>query len=223
MTVATHNSKVASPTPSPPTQAAPICSVASDSAPTNSLPAETVPADSEAAGPVPTVLVPAEPPIATMNQYPNGDFRNSSRETVRDIQSTIMVNWLRQMQMEKLWSVGSPGEGVILKKDRDSYVCCPETLKDHSPLFYNQVVGMNVRVCSNFHSAQMNAANKSQVYHHSEHSCHKSVLGAALGRLCPSHRRPPITSLTFRGSSIWMQETPLWGIHKRPTTSRCLG
>lgn len=176
------------PTPCLPKQATATSSSASGSASAPSLPTGTVPAVSDTVSSVPTVPVHREPPILTLDQYPRGDFRNSSRENVRDIQSTIMVNWLRQMQMEKLWSVGSPGEGVILKKDRDSFVCCPETLKDHSPVFYHQVVGMNVRVCSNFPSAHMNSANKLLVCHHGEHPSHKSVLGAALRRLCPSHR-----------------------------------
>lgn len=79
-------------------------------------------------------------------QYPEGDFRNSSQEAVRDIQSTIMVNWLRQTQMERLWSGTLPGEGAVLKKGRGSFTCCPETLKNDSSEFYHQIVAMNVRV-----------------------------------------------------------------------------
>lgn len=148
MTVATPNSQHSCP---PPTPAATIGSVASATAPAHSLPTGVLLAEPAAADPAPTVSVPGGPPNASVRQYPLGDFRNSSRETVRDIQSTIMVNWLRQMQMEKLWSVGSRGEGVILKKDRGSFVCCPETLKDGPSLLYNQVMGMNIRVRSNLH------------------------------------------------------------------------
>lgn len=79
-------------------------------------------------------------------QYPKGDFRNSSQEALRDIQSTIMVNWLRQTQMERLWSGTLPGEGAVLKKGRGSFTCCPETLKNDSSEFYSQIVAMNVRV-----------------------------------------------------------------------------
>lgn len=91
-------------------------------------------------------------PRLAAGQYPKGDFRNSSLETQRDLQSAIMVKWLRQMQMEKLWSKAAPGpgEGVVLKKDRGSFVCCPESLKSDSFGFYSQVKDMNVRVCSSF-------------------------------------------------------------------------
>ena len=90
--------------------------------------------------------MPDDSSIPAAGQYPKGDFRNSSRETVRDIQSAIMVKWLHSTQLEKLWSRRQPGEGVILKKGRDSFTCCPESLKTDSSEFYNQVVAMNVRV-----------------------------------------------------------------------------
>ena len=82
----------------------------------------------------------------TTGQYPRGDFRNSSREIVQDIQSEIMIKWLHSTQLEKLWSRRQPGEGVVLKKGRDSFTCCPESLKTDSSEFYSQVVAMNVRV-----------------------------------------------------------------------------
>jgi len=81
--------------------------------------------------------------------YPVGDFRNSPRDHVLDTQATIMVSWLRQQQLEKLWSGGLPGEGVILKKGRGNFTCCPESLKDEAPQFYNQMASLNVQVCPN--------------------------------------------------------------------------
>jgi hypothetical protein len=108
----------------------PICRTPTNSVPTHQVPTHHLPAHS-----------------APTSHYPVGDFRNSSQEALRDTQSIIMVYWLRQMQMEKLWSRGLRGEGVILKKGRDNFTCCPETLKDDSAEFYNQIVCMNVRVC----------------------------------------------------------------------------
>jgi hypothetical protein len=114
--------------------------------PANSIPGSS-PNNSVELCPAPTVSDPASSLIPAKGQYPAGDFRNLSPEDVLDTQTTIMVHWLRQMQREKLWTAALTGEGVILKKNRDSYACCPESLKDESPGFYTQIVGMKVRVC----------------------------------------------------------------------------
>src|SRR4051794_31231480 len=50
--------------------------------------------------------------------FPQGDFRNAPATSVLDIKTDVMVNWLHHQQMEKMWSRGMPGEGVVLKKAR---------------------------------------------------------------------------------------------------------
>lgn len=78
--------------------------------------------------------------------YPQGDFRNSPRESILDIKSDVMVSWLHQQQLERLWSSGSFGEGVVLKKTRADYACCPNTLREVDGGIFHQVVSMNVKV-----------------------------------------------------------------------------
>lgn len=84
--------------------------------------------------------------IRASSLFPEGDFRNETRQSVLDIKGDVMVNWLHQQQLEKLWAVGAPGEGVVLKKSRDNFTCSPSSLKNSPTGFFDQVVAMNVRV-----------------------------------------------------------------------------
>jgi hypothetical protein len=92
--------------------------------------------------------------------FPAGDFRNGDSGSILDIKADVMVNWLHQQQMERLWSSEFPGEGVVLKKARDSFVCSPDKLQDEKNGFYDNVVAMNVRVSVDlrlpFHVADSN-------------------------------------------------------------------
>ncbi|KAI6855143.1 hypothetical protein KC334_g22408, partial [Hortaea werneckii] len=38
--------------------------------------------------------------------YPAGDWRNSQMEEINEIKCDVMVNWLYQQQMERLWTAG---------------------------------------------------------------------------------------------------------------------
>jgi hypothetical protein len=80
------------------------------------------------------------------SQYPQGDFRNSAIEEVLDIKSDVMVNFLHQQQMERLWTSHMPSEGVVLKKSRGNYTCSPDILRREIGGLFDQVVTMNVKV-----------------------------------------------------------------------------
>ncbi|KAE8454018.1 hypothetical protein EG329_007794 [Mollisiaceae sp. DMI_Dod_QoI] len=75
--------------------------------------------------------------------YPAGDFRNATRQSILDIKSDVMVNWLHQQQLERLWGMENGREGIVLKKSKGDFTCSPPALR--SNLFFNQVVAMNVR------------------------------------------------------------------------------
>ncbi|KAI9743921.1 MAG: hypothetical protein M1818_002655 [Claussenomyces sp. TS43310] len=77
--------------------------------------------------------------------YPDGDFRNAGRESILDIKSDIMVSYLYQRQLERLWSLGSSSEGVVLKKTRNNFTACPADLQRENGGFYDQVVALNVK------------------------------------------------------------------------------
>ncbi len=63
-----------------------------------------------------------------------------------DIKHDVMVNWLYQQQLEKLWGSCLPHEGVVLKKARGDFICCPPSLRDHESMLFQQVSLLNVKV-----------------------------------------------------------------------------
>jgi hypothetical protein len=83
--------------------------------------------------------------------FPDGDFRNTPLENILDMKADVMVNWLHQQQIEKLWSTSLPGEGVVLKKGRDSFTCCPPSLRYQQDSLFDYIAAMNVRVSLNSH------------------------------------------------------------------------
>ncbi|WPH01751.1 Hypothetical protein R9X50_00460300 [Acrodontium crateriforme] len=77
--------------------------------------------------------------------YPSGDFRNFQQEDINEIKCDVMVNWLYQQQMERLWTAGGHDEGVVLKKSRSSYTCCPADIIEEPYGFLKAVETLNVR------------------------------------------------------------------------------
>jgi hypothetical protein len=82
-----------------------------------------------------------------VSAYPEGDFRNTPKENILDIKCDVMVSWLHQQQLERLWGNGGHGEGVVLKKSRERYTACPDFLKRERGGFFDQIVALNVKVC----------------------------------------------------------------------------
>ena len=76
--------------------------------------------------------------------YPAAEFANT--RDLNDIKCDVMVNWLYQQQMERLWTAGGTDEGVVLKKSRGAYTCCPEDIIDNADGFVNSIRALNVRV-----------------------------------------------------------------------------
>lgn len=79
--------------------------------------------------------------------YPAGEFRSSQAEDLHEIKCDVMVNWLYQQQMERLWTAGGHDEGIMLKKSRSAYTCCPADIIEEPYGFYKAVETLNVRVC----------------------------------------------------------------------------
>jgi len=78
--------------------------------------------------------------------YPEGDFRNSEAEEINEIKCDVMVNWLYQQQMELLWTAGGADEGIVLKKTRGAYTCCPADIVEEPYGFFRAIQTLNVRV-----------------------------------------------------------------------------
>ena len=80
------------------------------------------------------------------SMYPAGDFRNSSIPDLNDMKAEIMCNYLHQQQMKKMWSNGGQEEGVILRKSREEYMCCPTDLQAQKNGLFDAARKLNVRV-----------------------------------------------------------------------------
>ncbi|KAK6192882.1 hypothetical protein LQW54_013018 [Pestalotiopsis sp. IQ-011] len=78
--------------------------------------------------------------------YPPGDFRNTARESLLDVKTDVMCSWLYQRQMEKQYVTGLlPGEGVVIKKGKNNYACCPPQLRDAPGNLHDMAMELNVR------------------------------------------------------------------------------
>ncbi|KAI1085283.1 glycosyl transferase family group 2-domain-containing protein [Whalleya microplaca] len=77
--------------------------------------------------------------------YPTGDFRNA-RESILNVKADVMCSWLYQQQLERQYATGMlPGEGVVVKKSKNNYVCCPPQLRDIPFSLYDMSMELNVR------------------------------------------------------------------------------
>jgi len=63
-----------------------------------------------------------------------------------DMRTNVMCNWLFQQQLEKQWIVDKTTEGIIMKKTRDDFVCCPRELPTTSRELFDAVKRLNVKV-----------------------------------------------------------------------------
>lgn len=75
-----------------------------------------------------------------------GESRPASHaDEVRDLKCDMMVNWLYQQQMELLWTAGGHDEGIVLKKSRGAYACCPSDIDQEPAGFFKAIQTLNVR------------------------------------------------------------------------------
>jgi hypothetical protein len=87
--------------------------------------------------------------------HDHGDFRSIRSEvdsiaeltSANMVRNAIMINFLRQQQLKKLWSNMSLEEGVVLKRSKSDFICQPEELSSLRGGFYDQVKRLNVKVC----------------------------------------------------------------------------
>ncbi|KAI0842476.1 glycosyl transferase family group 2-domain-containing protein [Hypoxylon sp. FL0890] len=99
----------------------------------------------------PGIVAPRSPYISraasanTSSIFPTGDFRNA-RESIINVKSDVVCSWLYQQQLERQYATGMlPGEGVVLKKGKNDYACCPPQLRDIPNGLYDMSMVLNVR------------------------------------------------------------------------------
>lgn len=84
-------------------------------------------------------------PAFAMGSDPS-DLKSISPERLRAMRADVMVNWLHSKQEERIWTTGTPGEGIVLKVTKGQYVCCPSELRFDSSSLYDVIAMLNVRV-----------------------------------------------------------------------------
>lgn len=67
-------------------------------------------------------------------------------QEITEMKCEVMVSWLHQQQLEKLWFESTAGEGVVLRKSKGVYICCPEKLAEESTGFCSAIETLNVKV-----------------------------------------------------------------------------
>jgi len=77
----------------------------------------------------------------------NADTKTSETDSLVNLKSKLIVNWIYQKQQESIWTTGLQGEGVVLRKGKGRYMCCPTELQYDGSNFYQMVAKLNVCVC----------------------------------------------------------------------------
>lgn len=120
------------------------------SSPNNNTPTTTRPGSST--GPYGRMSQNGQAPRGSMS-----DMRSASRQSVESgsgvmstttaVKCEVMIQYLRQRQMEKLWTDGSITEGVVLKRAKNDFVCQPPELAQQLFGFFDEIRKLNVKVC----------------------------------------------------------------------------
>ena len=145
--------------------------------------------------------------------FPQGDFRNAPRESILDIKADVMVNWLHQRQQEKIWTAGTPGEGVVLKKARDNFTCAPENLKTQSS-FFNSVVTLNVKVRLTDSVFLHLLIVLATVCHDRKYTHYQNLPCSPHRKLCTSERWTTFASAALDGTPTTMPEASFRSFHR---------
>jgi hypothetical protein len=155
------------------------------------------------------------------SQYPDGDFRNSSMADLVELKTDVMCNWLHQQQAEKMWSNNGRGEGVMLKKARDDYICCPKDLQAERDGLFDAVKKLNVKVSvlKIGYPSQLT----SSVCNDRQYSDRQVLPSARRPRICPPRGWPATTDPIHGQPTSSMPETSLRSLHTRSSIINSLG
>ncbi|KAH5684999.1 hypothetical protein HBI21_004830 [Parastagonospora nodorum] len=88
---------------------------------------------------------------ATRNSTPlyyssfDSGSRNADSAAAREIKCEVLANWLHAKAEEKMWTSGTAGEGVFVKKTKGSYALCPADLETDDSGLYQAIITLNVR------------------------------------------------------------------------------
>lgn len=70
--------------------------------------------------------------------------------TTTAVKCEVMIQYLRQRQIEKLWTDGNPNEGVVLKRAKNDFVAQPPELAQQVFGLFDEIRKLNVKVKQRF-------------------------------------------------------------------------
>jgi len=85
----------------------------------------------------------------------SGSDESPSSSHFNDEKCEIMVEYLHQQQQQLRWMANTGDQGVIMKKARNSFTCCPKSLEDAHDGFKSYIEALNVKVCHHSAARQM--------------------------------------------------------------------
>lgn len=141
---------------------------------------------------------------STRNMNGEGPYRNprtlsamSSRSDVSSsmvistttaVKCEVMIQYLRQRQIEKLWTDGSPAEGVILKRAKNDFVSQPPELSQQVFGFFDEIKKLNVKVLAI--TATTNNKLIKLGCNDSEDCCYTNISTRIQPAICTPQERP---------------------------------
>lgn len=71
--------------------------------------------------------------------------------TTTAVKCEVMIQYLRQRQIEKLWTDGNLSEGVVLKRAKNDFVAQPPELTQQVFGLFDEIRKLNVKVNGPIH------------------------------------------------------------------------
>jgi hypothetical protein len=99
----------------------------------------------------------APPPVEIALPETPGSLRPASTsswlgDSLHSLKYEALASYIHQEQQERFWTSFTAGvdhldQGVVIKKTRDEYACCPEYISTVPNGFASAVAQLNVAVC----------------------------------------------------------------------------
>lgn len=86
------------------------------------------------------------PPLFSGRTTPSTLYRKHVAVEVTDMKLKLICNWLHQQQLRRMWSSKGGDEGVVLRRQRDDYICYPQHLSHRTGGVFDAVRRLNVKV-----------------------------------------------------------------------------
>ena len=137
------------------------------------------------------------------------------------VRNAVMINYLRQRQLKKLWSDTNLDEGVVLKRSKGDFIRQPEELSSLPGGFYDQVKRLNVKA-SHWPPQHHSPVDCLGIHDH-ENFRHSDFPQIIKSSISSTVRWTPAPSYTRYFIALSMSEASLCCLHPGSGYARCVG